>query len=397
MASFGESLRRERELRDISLREIADATKINLRYLEALEQNRFDILPGGVFNKGFIRAYARFIGADGESLVDLYLQETAPRDTGAPSASGNSPGLLRLAEPPARRADPAPTPAAPTGAAKPVTPVPFPAAGSPGASQPIAEARSAPAPRPVAPLRIATAPAHHEPLTERAAALAAITNPNLAAQLAPRRRPRLTPGIALAAGGVLLAGGIAILVTRGLGAGDRARHQTASAAGVALNSDAESAGGATPLDASLAPSIDSAAAPPLSSPEGTTAGSIGVAGAPLDPAPATPKLQALPGDPAASPTPAAPARPRTPPVGSSPTARDGGPAASAPANLPAPAEEPARPPVTPGMEFRIEATNQVWVQVSCDGEDRVNRMLQAGEGASLRCLSAVKVSVTDGG
>jgi len=49
------------------------------------------------------------------------------------------------------------------------------------------------------------------------------------------------------------------------------------------------------------------------------------------------------------------------------------------------------------MEFRIEATNQVWVQVSCDGEDRVNRMLQAGEGASLRCLSVVKVSVTDGG
>jgi cytoskeletal protein RodZ len=117
MASFGESLRRERELRDISLREIADATKINLRYLEALEQNRFDILPGGVFNKGFIRAYARFIGADGESLVDLYLQETAPRETGSPTAAGNSAGLLRLAEPPARRADPATAPAAPEGAA----------------------------------------------------------------------------------------------------------------------------------------------------------------------------------------------------------------------------------------------------------------------------------------
>ena len=61
MASFGEILKRERELRDISLREIADATKIHIRYLEALEANRFDSLPGGVFNKGFIRAYAAFL------------------------------------------------------------------------------------------------------------------------------------------------------------------------------------------------------------------------------------------------------------------------------------------------------------------------------------------------
>jgi hypothetical protein len=68
MASFGESLKRERELREISLRDIADATKINIRYLEALEHDRFETLPGGVFNKGFIRAYARFIGANGEAL-----------------------------------------------------------------------------------------------------------------------------------------------------------------------------------------------------------------------------------------------------------------------------------------------------------------------------------------
>jgi cytoskeletal protein RodZ len=73
--SFGEELRRERELREISLREVAEATKINLRYLEALERNEFEHLPGGVFNKGFVRAYAQFIGVDPEAMVNAYLLE----------------------------------------------------------------------------------------------------------------------------------------------------------------------------------------------------------------------------------------------------------------------------------------------------------------------------------
>ncbi len=75
MSSFGESLKRERELRQIPLREIAEATKINLRYLEALERNDFRHLPGGVFNKGFVRAYAQHIGIDPEAMVDAYLEE----------------------------------------------------------------------------------------------------------------------------------------------------------------------------------------------------------------------------------------------------------------------------------------------------------------------------------
>jgi len=75
MSSFGETLKRERELRQISLREISEATKINLRYLDALERDDFRHLPGGVFNKGFVRAYAQFIGIDGESMVMAYLEE----------------------------------------------------------------------------------------------------------------------------------------------------------------------------------------------------------------------------------------------------------------------------------------------------------------------------------
>ena len=75
MSSFGEDLKRERELRKISLREIAESTKINVRYLDALENNDFKRLPGGVFNKGFVRAFAQHIGVDEEVMVNAYLLE----------------------------------------------------------------------------------------------------------------------------------------------------------------------------------------------------------------------------------------------------------------------------------------------------------------------------------
>jgi len=73
--SFGDELKRERELREITLREVSESTKISLRYLEALERNAFELLPGGVFNRGFVRAYSQFIGIDPESMVDAYIQQ----------------------------------------------------------------------------------------------------------------------------------------------------------------------------------------------------------------------------------------------------------------------------------------------------------------------------------
>ncbi len=73
--SFGEILRRERELRRISLREVNEATKINIRYLEALERNEFTYLPAGAFTRGFIRAYARYIGLDEAEMINAYLYE----------------------------------------------------------------------------------------------------------------------------------------------------------------------------------------------------------------------------------------------------------------------------------------------------------------------------------
>jgi cytoskeleton protein RodZ len=72
MGAFGDRLRREREMRGITLDEITESTKISRRHLEALEGEHFDQLPGGVFNKGFVRAYARFLGLDEDQAVADY-------------------------------------------------------------------------------------------------------------------------------------------------------------------------------------------------------------------------------------------------------------------------------------------------------------------------------------
>ncbi len=79
---FGERLRRERELRGISLDDICATTKIGTRLLRALEEEQFDLLPGGIFNKGYVRAYARYFGIDEEQAVADYLKAAheAPPD-----------------------------------------------------------------------------------------------------------------------------------------------------------------------------------------------------------------------------------------------------------------------------------------------------------------------------
>jgi len=109
MSSFGEELRRERELRRITLREVAETTKINLRYLEALENNDFEHLPGGVFNRGFVRAYAQFIGIDPEAMVTAYLAEEQSQGKPGvakppPSDSRPAPGLTPVPQPGPRKA-----------------------------------------------------------------------------------------------------------------------------------------------------------------------------------------------------------------------------------------------------------------------------------------------------
>jgi cytoskeleton protein RodZ len=73
MESFGARLKRERERRGISLDDISVSTKIGTRLLHALEEDHFDQLPGGIFNRGFVRAYARHVGLDEEQTIADYL------------------------------------------------------------------------------------------------------------------------------------------------------------------------------------------------------------------------------------------------------------------------------------------------------------------------------------
>jgi len=82
-ASFGAWLRRQREMREIDLREIADRTKISLRYLEAMEHDRFDILPAPIFARGFLREYARYVGLNPDDVVNHYLATLQDADGSA--------------------------------------------------------------------------------------------------------------------------------------------------------------------------------------------------------------------------------------------------------------------------------------------------------------------------
>lgn len=72
MASFGERLKRTRENKKMSLDDVARATKITTRMLTALEEERFEQLPGGIFNKGFVRAYARHLELNEEQAIRDY-------------------------------------------------------------------------------------------------------------------------------------------------------------------------------------------------------------------------------------------------------------------------------------------------------------------------------------
>jgi len=70
--TFGERLKRERELREVPVEEITQATRIGPRFLEALENEDWDKLPGGVFNRGFVRSIARYLGLDEEAFLAEY-------------------------------------------------------------------------------------------------------------------------------------------------------------------------------------------------------------------------------------------------------------------------------------------------------------------------------------
>src|SRR4051812_20862434 len=102
MGSFGQRLQRECEMRGITLDEIAISTKIGTRSLRALEEEDFDQLPGGIFNKGFVRSYARYLGIDEEQAVADYLSaagNTQPAESSSDAVLAQGPPQRSLFAP----------------------------------------------------------------------------------------------------------------------------------------------------------------------------------------------------------------------------------------------------------------------------------------------------------
>jgi cytoskeletal protein RodZ len=72
--SLGEKLRQAREERDISISEVAEQTRISALYLEAIENDDYRTLPGGIFNKGFVKSFAKYVGIDEHEALSDYAR-----------------------------------------------------------------------------------------------------------------------------------------------------------------------------------------------------------------------------------------------------------------------------------------------------------------------------------
>jgi cytoskeletal protein RodZ len=82
--SLGEKLRQAREARGYTIREVADQTRISVRHLEGIEADDYSSLPGGVFNKGFVKSYARFVGIDEKEALADYTRLMIAQGTEEP-------------------------------------------------------------------------------------------------------------------------------------------------------------------------------------------------------------------------------------------------------------------------------------------------------------------------
>ena len=451
MASFGETLKRERELREISLRQIAEATKIAIRYLEALEANQFDVLPGGLFNKGFIRAYSRFIGIDGEAMVNTYLQEVGPQPSGTGIAlAGNPPSMHRPSGVPQKRAgarpsEPPPSQrphrpaitfaptasvqngAAPAAGAK-SQPEPPARAQSPGAAAAHAappqsvEARADRAPHPST---------HSTPADPVRAALMAI-----AAEKSEAKKPERTGQSSsralfwilslVAAAGILFLL-LSVLRPSPPAASHPAENPATDDGGAAVPSsttgpapqegaqqgtqdgspDATRGGAQVPAQQGTQGPSDGSSAllPEMSQPSHITLGALTTVPPGATPsngslAAASPGTVALPGTVARTePTPQKRPEPRT---GREPLPPTPAPAPSGPGERSTTVSTELRPSDAGGtdagpMKVEILVSDRTFLQIVCDGRVVVNRLMEAGETEESRCDSVVRISATDAG
>jgi cytoskeleton protein RodZ len=84
MSSLGEKLRQAREARGVTISEIAEQTRISSHYLEAIESDDYRTLPGGIFNKGFVKSYAKYVGVDEQEALQDYAKLVSEQTANQP-------------------------------------------------------------------------------------------------------------------------------------------------------------------------------------------------------------------------------------------------------------------------------------------------------------------------
>lgn len=82
--TLGEKLRQAREERDISISEVAEQTRISPLYIESIENDDYSPLPGGIFNKGFVKSFAKFVGVDEDEALQDYSRQLSQQNEGQP-------------------------------------------------------------------------------------------------------------------------------------------------------------------------------------------------------------------------------------------------------------------------------------------------------------------------
>ena len=91
MPTLGEELKRRREERQMTLSDISEATRIGIRFLKAIDTDNYSVLPGGLFTRSFIRAYAKEIGMSEEEAISLYNQQMGQPTTELGPAANSVP------------------------------------------------------------------------------------------------------------------------------------------------------------------------------------------------------------------------------------------------------------------------------------------------------------------
>ncbi|MBF8377167.1 DUF4115 domain-containing protein [Alicyclobacillus mali] len=107
---LGQILRARRESLGLTVEDVEERTKIRKRYIEALESGQWDVLPGRVYARGFVRSYAEVLGLDGSDLLEKYVDSghssAAQQGTKSDASPGTSDGAVMDRKPAARMVEP---------------------------------------------------------------------------------------------------------------------------------------------------------------------------------------------------------------------------------------------------------------------------------------------------